>query len=517
MSRMRADPWASLVTIGICQPCHDRDATPMPCSAMASSPELTCSPDATTASYSRASCRTAASRHHSISRLVVPAMAETTTAISLPASTSRLTCRATLRMRSMFSTEVPPNFITRRPMRLPRDRWRERTRPRGEHRRKKAGIHTGAPVRSQPRGRSRASLEENGDGRTDCPGPQRRSRGSRAVFRARRRVLGPARQDAHAAPAQSAPAALYPRPCLPAFRPRGRTPALPRGAAHARHRLRRRVVVGTAGPARRRGRRRGPRAEQHRGRAPPRGRFRRCGRLSRRDRRGARRCGRELRPRAGHGSGRARRRRRGVREQLRRDGEAEWPDDRGDHQSHAEKLRARDRGRRVSARLAAARHPSLGQIGAAERARGRHGRLRPALHRAQGRRLRSLRRCLEALRGYRRELHGRRRPAGLIRTGRAFPFSAKAAMIDMSWLWAVFTVTAAAAQTARNAMQRELTARLGTVGATHVRFLFGCPFALVFLAAVLLAKHAGPPATGIAFWLWVFAGALSQILATALM
>ncbi|MSP32960.1 MAG: EamA/RhaT family transporter, partial [Pseudolabrys sp.] len=49
-------------------------------------------------------------------------------------------------------------------------------------------------------------------------------------------------------------------------------------------------------------------------------------------------------------------------------------------------------------------------------------------------------------------------------------------------LWAVFTLIAAAAQTARNAMQRELTASLGTVGATHVRFLFGFPFALIFLA-----------------------------------
>ena len=36
-------------------------------------------------------------------------------------------------------------------------------------------------------------------------------------------------------------------------------------------------------------------------------------------------------------------------------------------------------------------------------------------------------------------------------------------------------------------MQRELTATLGTVGATHVRFLFGFPFALVFLAGVLMA------------------------------
>ena len=57
-------------------------------------------------------------------------------------------------------------------------------------------------------------------------------------------------------------------------------------------------------------------------------------------------------------------------------------------------------------------------------------------------------------------------------------------------LWAVFTLIAAAAQTARNAMQRELTATLGTVGATHVRFLFGFPFALlVFLPGVMYLRR----------------------------
>ena len=54
----------------------------------------------------------------------------------------------------------------------------------------------------------------------------------------------------------------------------------------------------------------------------------------------------------------------------------------------------------------------------------------------------------------------------------------------MPWLWAVFTVIASGAQVLRNAMQKELTATLGTVGATHVRFLFGLPFALLFLAIV---------------------------------
>jgi drug/metabolite transporter (DMT)-like permease len=84
-------------------------------------------------------------------------------------------------------------------------------------------------------------------------------------------------------------------------------------------------------------------------------------------------------------------------------------------------------------------------------------------------------------------------------------------------LWAVFTLIASAAQTARNAMQRELTATLGTVGATHVRFLFGFPFALVFLAGVALATGSALPQPAPDFWPWIVAGALTQIAATALM
>ena len=84
-------------------------------------------------------------------------------------------------------------------------------------------------------------------------------------------------------------------------------------------------------------------------------------------------------------------------------------------------------------------------------------------------------------------------------------------------LWAVFTLIAAAAQTARNAMQRELTATLGTVGATHVRFLFGFPFALAFLAGVIAVVGEGLPNPPLLFWPWVLAGAFSQIAATATM
>jgi len=90
-------------------------------------------------------------------------------------------------------------------------------------------------------------------------------------------------------------------------------------------------------------------------------------------------------------------------------------------------------------------------------------------------------------------------------------------MIDTSWLWVVFTVIAAVGQTARNAMQRELTVSLGTVGATHVRFLFGFPFALIFLVAVALATGIALPRPGMMFWFWVLGGACTQILATASM
>ena len=85
------------------------------------------------------------------------------------------------------------------------------------------------------------------------------------------------------------------------------------------------------------------------------------------------------------------------------------------------------------------------------------------------------------------------------------------------WLWIVFTVTAAFFQTLRNAMQRELTTKLGTVGATHVRFLFGLPFVLVFLVGVMLATGTPLPRPGWSFWPWVVLGAGAQVAATALM
>ncbi|HSP25392.1 MAG TPA: DMT family transporter [Saliniramus sp.] len=89
--------------------------------------------------------------------------------------------------------------------------------------------------------------------------------------------------------------------------------------------------------------------------------------------------------------------------------------------------------------------------------------------------------------------------------------------MDYTLLWIPATLIAAAAQTARNAMQRSLTESLGTVGATQVRFLFGLPFAILFLAGVLFFTGERLPGPGASFAGFVLLGSLTQIGATALM
>ena len=82
-------------------------------------------------------------------------------------------------------------------------------------------------------------------------------------------------------------------------------------------------------------------------------------------------------------------------------------------------------------------------------------------------------------------------------------------------LWVATTLVAAVAQTARNAMQSSLTATLGTLGATQVRFVYGLPFALVFLGVVTGFAHARVPPATPAFLAFAASGALAQIAGTA--
>ncbi|NJS38234.1 MAG: DMT family transporter [Rhodobacteraceae bacterium] len=87
----------------------------------------------------------------------------------------------------------------------------------------------------------------------------------------------------------------------------------------------------------------------------------------------------------------------------------------------------------------------------------------------------------------------------------------------MGSLWIAATLIAAAAQTARNTAQSGLTAKIGTLGATQVRFVFGFPFALVFLGLVTLATGEGVPGLTGASLAYTTLGAVAQIGATALM
>ncbi len=84
-------------------------------------------------------------------------------------------------------------------------------------------------------------------------------------------------------------------------------------------------------------------------------------------------------------------------------------------------------------------------------------------------------------------------------------------------LWVFVTLAASTVQTARNAMQHHLTDVLGTVGATQVRFLYGLPFAALFLPVVSWAAGEAPPAPTWGFAAFLVLGSVSQIVATGLM
>ena len=87
----------------------------------------------------------------------------------------------------------------------------------------------------------------------------------------------------------------------------------------------------------------------------------------------------------------------------------------------------------------------------------------------------------------------------------------------MTHLWILVTLAAAVAQTGRNAAQRGLTERLGTLGATNVRFLYGLPFACAFLALALWFTGAPVPGLTPRALTFTVLGAAAQIAATALM
>lgn len=84
-------------------------------------------------------------------------------------------------------------------------------------------------------------------------------------------------------------------------------------------------------------------------------------------------------------------------------------------------------------------------------------------------------------------------------------------------LWIPITLAAAFLQNLRSALQKHLTARLSTAGATFVRFGFGVPFAGLFLLLLHFGAGYPVPRPSVPFFLWNVLAGLSQIGATFLL
>ena len=82
-------------------------------------------------------------------------------------------------------------------------------------------------------------------------------------------------------------------------------------------------------------------------------------------------------------------------------------------------------------------------------------------------------------------------------------------------LWIPITIAAAFLQNLRSALQRDLTSRLDTAGATYVRFLYGWPVALIYLWLILLVSGSPPPIPVPAFFMYCTAGGMAQVAGTA--
>lgn len=84
--------------------------------------------------------------------------------------------------------------------------------------------------------------------------------------------------------------------------------------------------------------------------------------------------------------------------------------------------------------------------------------------------------------------------------------------------WLMFTVMAAFMQAWRNAFQKQLSSTVDVYGVTLARFLFGFPFAFIYLLVLYQQK---PIVNTVhftnAFWGYIVVAAFSQILATVLM
>ena len=83
--------------------------------------------------------------------------------------------------------------------------------------------------------------------------------------------------------------------------------------------------------------------------------------------------------------------------------------------------------------------------------------------------------------------------------------------------WILITFASAFLQNLRSVLQKHLKGRMGTTGATFVRFGYGAPFALVYLAVLHYGLGRPLPVPDGAFAFWAVIGAFAQISATFLL
>ena len=86
-----------------------------------------------------------------------------------------------------------------------------------------------------------------------------------------------------------------------------------------------------------------------------------------------------------------------------------------------------------------------------------------------------------------------------------------------TWIWIPITLFAVVMQTVRTAGQKQLTAHLDPIAVTLVRFLFGLPFAAVYLACVAAWSDASLPPLNGTFVVYTALGGVAQIIATVLL
>ena len=83
--------------------------------------------------------------------------------------------------------------------------------------------------------------------------------------------------------------------------------------------------------------------------------------------------------------------------------------------------------------------------------------------------------------------------------------------------WVIWTLLAASVQSVRTAGQKHLANDMSPLAATLVRYLFGLPFALIYLAILWSLNDAVAPAPDAIFALKILVAGILQIVATILM